>query len=69
MEWLKGSTDSWKRHWKLQPNPAAWVDTLPLVLFGLGIWTALKEDLSANAAEMVYGTTLRLPEFFQSSDD
>ena len=30
---------------------------------------ALKEDLSATAAEMVYGTTLRLPgEFFQPLD-
>ena len=52
---------------KAQPNPASWVDALPLVL--LGIRTALKEDLSATAAEMVYGTMLRLPgEFFQPSD-
>ena len=52
---------------KAQPNPASWVDALPLVL--LGIRTALKEDLSATAAEMVHGTTLRLPgEFFQPSD-
>jgi hypothetical protein len=52
---------------KVQPNPASWVDTLPLVL--LGIRTTVKEDLSATVAEMVYGTTLRLPEeFFQSSD-
>ena len=53
---------------KAQPNPATWVDALPLVL--LGIRTALKEYLLATAAEMVYGTTLRLlGEFFQSSDD
>ena len=52
---------------KAQPNPASWVETLPLVL--LGIRTTVKEDLSATVAEMVYGTTLRLPgEFFQSSD-
>ena len=52
---------------KAQPNPASWMDALPLVL--LGIRTTVKEDLSATAAEMVYGTTLRLPgEFFQSSD-
>ena len=44
---------------KAQPNPTSWTDTLPLVL--LGIRTALKEDLSATAAETVYGTTLRLP--------
>ena len=51
---------------KTQPNPNAWMDTLPLIL--LGIRTALKEDLSATAAEMVYGTTLRLPgEFINPS--
>ena len=48
---------------KAQPNPDAWIETLPLIL--LGIHTALKEDLKATTAEMVYGTTLRLPgEFF-----
>ncbi len=48
---------------KAQPQPTAWMDTLPLIL--LGIRTALKEDISA---EMVYGTTLRLPgEFFSPS--
>ena len=51
---------------KAQPNPEAWMDTLPLIL--LGIRTALKEDLHSTAAEMVYGTTLRLPgEFFTPS--
>ncbi len=44
---------------KAQPQPTAWMDTLPLIL--LGIRTALKEDVSATTAEMVYGTTLRLP--------
>ena len=39
---------------------------LPLVL--LGIQTALKEDISSKAAEMVYGTILCLPgEFFTTS--
>ena len=34
----------------------------------LGIRTALKEDLYCTAAELVYGTTLRLPgEFFNST--
>ena len=48
---------------KAQPNPDAWMDSLPLIL--LGIRTALKEDLNSTTAEMVYGTTLRLPgEFF-----
>ena len=51
---------------KAQPTPSAWMDSLPLVL--LGIRTALKEDTRATAAEMVYGTTIRLPgEFFTTS--
>ena len=51
---------------KAQPNPNAWMDSLPLVL--LGIRTALKEDISSTAAELVYGTSLRLPgEFFTPS--
>ena len=51
---------------KAQPNPNAWMDSLTLIL--LGIRTALKQDISTTAAEMVYGTTLRLPgEFFNSS--
>ena len=42
------------------------MDTLPFVL--LGILTTLKEDTSSTAAEMVYGTTLRLPgKFFTPS--
>ena len=36
-----------------------WADSLPLTL--LGIRTALKEDLQHSSAELVYGTTLRLP--------
>ena len=51
---------------KAQPNADNWVEHLPMVL--LGIRTALKEDLHCSAAELVYGTTLRLPaEFFDSS--
>jgi len=51
---------------KAQPQPDAWMDSLPLVL--LGIRTALKEDIASTTAEMVYGTTLRLPgEFFTPS--
>ncbi|CAH8648714.1 unnamed protein product [Schistosoma haematobium] len=42
-----------------------WHETLPLVL--LGIQTSLKADIQCSAAELVYGTTLRLPgEFFTS---
>ena len=51
---------------KAHPNPTSWMDALPLAL--LGIRTALKEDISSTAAEMVYGTNLRLPgEFFTPS--
>ena len=51
---------------KAQPNPDAWMETLPLIL--LGIRTSLKADLNSTAAEMVYGSTLRLPgEFFTPS--
>lgn len=47
-------------------NPATWMDSLPLVLFG--IRTAVKVNIPSTAAEMVYGTTLRLPgEFFTLS--
>ena len=44
------------------PNP--WTTTLPAVL--LGTRSAVKELLGGSAAEIVYGTTLRLPgEFSQ----
>jgi cleavage and polyadenylation specificity factor subunit 1 len=36
-----------------------WTEALPLVL--LGIRTALKEDLQASVAELVYGETFRMP--------
>lgn len=50
---------------KYQPNLTNWVSSLPLTL--LGIRTALKEDLQCTAAELVYGTTLRI--FDTSSSD
>ena len=40
------------------------MDTLSLVL--LGLRTSLREDISATSADMVYGTTLRLPGEFLS---
>jgi hypothetical protein len=44
-------------------NTSNWVAVLPIVL--LGIRTAIKEDLNATAAELIYGTSIRLPaEFF-----
>ena len=40
-----------------------WVEVLPIVL--LGIRSAIKEDLNATAAEMIYGAGIRLlAEFF-----
>ena len=45
-----------------------WSSTLPLVL--LGIRASLKQDLHHSSAELVYGTTLRLPgELLCSSPD
>ena len=44
---------------KSHPNPTRWTDSLPLVL--LGIRSSLKADIGCTAAELVYGTTLRLP--------
>ena len=40
-------------------SPNLWTTTLPAVL--LGIRSAVKEIFGRSAAEMVYGTTLRLP--------
>ena len=53
---------------KCHTNSARWTESLPLVL--LGIRTALKDDIRCSAAEMVYGTALRLPGgFFDVSMD
>ena len=43
-------------------NPNSWTISLPLVL--LGIQTAIKADLNCTTAELVFGTTLRLPGEF-----
>ena len=49
-----------------QQQPSAWVSALPIAL--LGIRAAFREDLGCSSAELVYGTTLRLPaEFFSPS--
>ena len=51
---------------KSYSDPSNWTDILPLVL--LGIRATLKDDLHCTTAELVYGTTLRLPgEFFDIS--
>lgn len=43
-----------------------WTDYLPIVL--LGLRTAIKEDLKASPAELLYGSTLRLPGDFFCED-
>lgn len=44
----------------------SWTEVLPTIL--LGFRASLKEDLNATPAELVYGSTLRLPgDFFDSS--
>ena len=47
---------------KSLPLPTEWIDGLPLIL--LGIRTTLKEDIGCTMAEVVYGTTLRIPGQF-----
>ena len=44
---------------KSHPDLSRWCRNLPLVL--LGIRSAIKEDIGCTSAELVYGTTLRLP--------
>ncbi|XP_071944773.1 uncharacterized protein [Antedon mediterranea] len=52
---LKGSL-------KALDDPQLWSDALPLVL--LCLRTVVKEDLGLSSAELVFGTTLRLPGQF-----
>ena len=48
------------------PDRTNWAKVLPLIL--LGIRTAIRQDCHCTAAELVYGTTLRLPgEFFHTT--
>jgi len=61
-----GMIERWHRTLKttiICQNNHEWVDVLPTVL--LGLRTSIKDDINASAAELLYGTTLRLPgEFF-----
>ncbi|BHF78475.1 hypothetical protein SprV_0602158800 [Sparganum proliferum] len=50
--WLKTSVMA-------QPDPSRWSDRLPLVL--LSLRSTLKADIDCTAADLIYGTTLRLP--------
>ncbi|XP_043496481.1 uncharacterized protein LOC122520486 [Polistes fuscatus] len=48
-------------------SPKPWTEILSTVL--LGLRNSYKEDLQASPAEMLYGTTLRIPgEFFINND-
>ena len=44
---------------KCLPNPNDWISGLHWIL--LDIHTAFKEDIGCSSAELVYGTTLRIP--------
>ena len=51
---------------KCLPDTTHWTKALPFIL--LGICTTFKQDCRCTAAELVYGTTLRLPgEFFNTT--
>lgn len=64
-----GMIERWHRTLKaalMCHNTTNWFSTLPTIL--LGLRSTFKEELKATPAEMVYGTTLRLPgEFFTLS--
>ena len=52
---------------RAQTSPDRWVEALPLIL--LSVRSTVKEPLDASAAELVYGTSLRLPcDFFRDSE-
>ena len=51
---------------KAQTTTHHWMETLPLAL--LSIRTSVKADLQLSVAELLYGTTLRLPgQFFEKT--
>ena len=53
---------------KPSPDTSKWSERLPLIL--LGIRTTYRSDLDGTPAQLIYGTTLRLPgQFFESSVD
>ena len=51
---------------KAHEDPSRWSEQLPLTL--LGIRSTVKEDLSCSPAELVFGTTLRLPGQFIAAE-
>ncbi|KMQ85929.1 pol polyprotein [Lasius niger] len=65
-----GIIERWHRTLKsalMCHNESQWTETLPVVL--LGLRTCYKENLDTSAAELVYGTTLKVPgEFFSQEE-
>lgn len=60
-----GLIERWHRSLKaalMCQQTAAWTEILPTVL--LGLRTSFKEDLNASAAELLFGTSLRIPGEF-----
>ncbi|XP_064461812.1 uncharacterized protein LOC135371786 [Ornithodoros turicata] len=62
-----GLVERFHRHLKAalraHSNSSAWTEALPVIL--LGLLSVFKSDLGCTTAQLVYGTTLRLPgEFF-----
>lgn len=60
-----GMVERWHRSLKsaiMCHETSEWVDSLPIVL--LGLRTSLKEDIQSSAAELVFGSTLRIPGEF-----
>ncbi|XP_071506124.1 uncharacterized protein, partial [Diadema antillarum] len=47
---------------KAKNDPSHWTEHIPIIL--LGIRSTVKDDLKCSPAELVYGTTLRLPAQF-----
>lgn len=65
-----GMVERWHRSLKaaLMCHSTPWLDILPTVL--LGLRTSFKEDIQASAAELLYGSPLRIPgEFFFDEDN
>eukprot|EP00794_Sanderia_malayensis_P015573 gene15573-biopygen13284 len=54
-----------KAAFKAQTDATNWVESLPLIL--LHLRTTLKADLNCTSAELVFGSTLRLPAEFVTS--
>ena len=65
-----GLIERFHRHLKssiIAHSQPKWTDALPIVL--LGIRSAIKPDINATCAELVYGTTLRLPSDILNSNN